>query len=312
MVLSSEEAAQAIRAGKTAGPMEVSGRLDLTKLDAESLPPGIHCYELDASDSKLSSLPSDIRIDGRLVLNNCVALRTLPEGLTAGSISLRNCPLLTALPENLNTWFLDLTGCHQFEHWPERATIHHGSLILRNCANVRSLPVWLGRLAQLDLAGCVQLDSIPDGVSVSGWVDIGGARIKSLPASMAGAPLRWRGVRVNERIAFHPDQLTAREALAEKNAELRRVMIERMGYLRFAKEANAKVIDQDRDNGGVRQLLSINLQQDEPLVGLFCICPSTGRQYFLRVPPATKTCHQAAAWIAGYDNPVLYRPKIET
>ena len=311
-VLSPEEAAQAIRAGKVAGPMHVSGRLDLTDYGHETLPAGLHCYELDASGSALTSLPTDIQIDGRLVLDNCSALKTLPAGLTAGSISLRNCTSLCALPENLSTWFLDLTGCARFETWPAHGTIHHGSLVLRNCIEVRSLPRWIGRLAQLDVAGCIQLREIPDGIAVSSWVDIGGTWITNLPPSLQGTSLRWRGVRVNERIAFHPEQLTAKEALAEKNAEVRRVMIERMGYFRFAEEAKAKVVDEDTDFGGRRQLLSIDLQLDEPLVGLSCSCPSTGRQYFLRVPPKLTTCHQAAAWIAGFDDPLLYRPKIET
>ena len=119
-------------------------------------------------------------------------------------------------------------------------------------------------------------------------------------------------MRVDERIAFHPEQLRAQEALTEKNAERRRVMIERMGYLRFAQEAKAKILDEDKDRGGTRQLLCINLEEDEPLVGLSCSCPSTGRQYLLRVPPTMKTCHQAAAWMAGFDDPANYHPEIET
>ena len=273
---------------------------------------GLHCYELDVGGSQLIGLPLDIRIDGRLVLDNCPALASLPAGLTAGSIRVRTCPMLVALPENISTWFLDLTGCEHFETWPRSGTIHHGSLILRNCISLRSLPGWIGCLAQLDIAGCVQLPEIPDGIAVSSWVDIGGTRITSLPPSLQGAALRWRGVRVDERVAFHPEQLTAKEALKEKNAEMRRVIIERMGYLRFAKEAGAKVVDEDKDQGGARQLLTINLHEDEPLVGLACVCPSTGRQYFLRVPPKTKSCHEAAAWMAGFDDPSLYRPQIET
>jgi hypothetical protein len=42
------------------------------------------------------------------------------------------------------------------------------------------------------------------------------------------------------------------------------------------------------------------------------VCPSTGRQYVLRVPPTMRSCRQAAAWIAGYDNPADYRPLAET
>src|SRR5438552_3849196 len=110
MVLTPEEAGEVIRAGRALGPVRVSGRLDLTKFDGERLPAGLDCYELDASGSQLTCLPPDIRIDGRLVVDNCLALTSLPDGLTAGSISLRNCPLLEGLPENLSTWFLDLTA----------------------------------------------------------------------------------------------------------------------------------------------------------------------------------------------------------
>jgi len=312
MVLSPEEASKAIRSGRGRGSIEVPDRLDLTNFGEENLPAGLSCYELDASGSQLTSLPEDIRIDGRLVLDNCSKLTHLPEGLTVGSLSLRNCPLLTALPEKLSTWFLDMTGSAHFETWPRQGTIHHGALILRGCAGLRTLPNWIGRLSQMDLAGCVQLREIPEGIAVNSWVDIGGTGITRLPRSLAGASLRWRGVPVNERIAFNPEQLTAKEALAEKNAEVRRVMIERIGNLRFAQEAQAKILDQDRDPGGVRQLLFIDLREDEPLVGLSCFCPSTARQYLIRVPPTMKTCHQAAAWMAGFDEPSLYRPLIET
>ena len=311
MVLSPQDAANAI-VGGLLEPITVLGRLDLKEFSRDTLPSGLHCYDLDASDSRLESLPDDIRVESRLVLDNCTALKALPRGLSAGSISLRNCSSLRGLPEGLNTWFLDMTACTQFETWPSKGTIHHGSLILRGCVNIRSLPNWIGRLAHLDLAGCTQLSEIPDGISVSAWVDIGGTQITRLPPSLQGASLRWRGVRIDERIAFHPEQLNASEALAEKNAERRRVMIERMGYVRFAKEAEAEVLDEDKDAGGARQLLFIDLRQDEPLVGLWCRCPSTGRQYFLRVPPKMKRCHDAAAWIAGFDDPKLYRPQIET
>ena len=89
-------------------------------------------------------------------------------------------------------------------------------------------------------------------------------------------------------------------------------MIERMGYLKFANEAKAVVVDQDTDPGGQRQLLQIELEGDEPLLGLVCHCPSTGRQYFLRVTPNIKKCHAAAAWMAGFDDPEKYKPIVET
>ena len=77
-------------------------------------------------------------------------------------------------------------------------------------------------------------------------------------------------------------------------------------------EAGARTLDRDTDAGGPRQLLHIAIPEDEDLVGLNCFCPSTGRQYLLRVPPSLTTCHQAAAWLAGFDDPDRYHPDIET
>lgn len=310
--VSPDAAGQAIRAGRDLGPMHVQGRLDLSKFDGESLPAGIRCYELDARESRLRTLPPDLRVEGRVVLDGCARLEALPDGLSAGSISLRGCRALAALPEGLGTWFLDMTECSGFGHWPRQGTVHNGSLVLRGCTRLGNLPAWLGRLSQLNLADCPGVREIPEGVSVTGWLDIGGSGVTALPLSLAGAPLRWRGVPIDERIAFQPELLTAKETLAERNAERRRIMIERMGYLRFARESGAKVLDKDRDAGGDRSLLSVQLEDDEPLLGLLCKCPSTARQYFLRVPPTMQTCHQAAAWMAGFDDPSRYHPKIET
>jgi len=54
------------------------------------------------------------------------------------------------------------------------------------------------------------------------------------------------------------------------------------------------------------------MNNDEPLFLLAVQCPSTSRQYTLRVPPTMRTCHQAAAWIAGFDNADDYYPLAES
>lgn len=64
--------------------------------------------------------------------------------------------------------------------------------------------------------------------------------------------------------------------------------------------------------GGERRLLRVPMENDEDLVCVSVQCPSTGRRYLIRVPPNTRTCHQAAAWIAGFDDPRKYNPIIET
>lgn len=106
--------------------------------------------------------------------------------------------------------------------------------------------------------------------------------------------------------------ITAQQILAETNAEKRRVMLERMGYEKFLTDAKAEILDEDRDTGGPRKLLKVPMEGDEDLVCVSVVCPSTDRQYVLRVPPTVLTCHQAAAWVAGFDNPDDYKPLAET
>ncbi|WP_435018283.1 DUF6745 domain-containing protein [Tundrisphaera sp. TA3] len=276
-----------------------------------SLPEGLRCYEVDASGSGLRSLPADLRVESRLDLRDCTSLAELPDGLKVGSLVLRGCTALAELPEGLDVAFLDLRGCARLERWPDAATIRIGRLDVGGCRRLAALPAGLGRLAQLDVSDCVGLTELPEGLQVGSWIEIANTGITSLPDSLIGVNLRWRGVPIDERIAFHPEAIEVREILDEPNAERRRVLLERVGIDRFLDEADAQVIDEDRDPGGVRRLVRVPMRDDEDLVCVMVHCPSTGGRYLLRVPPDMKTCRQAVAWTAGFDDPSLYRPLVE-
>ena len=95
--------------------------------------------------------------------------------------------------------------------------------------------------------------------------------------SLRGTQLRWRGVVIDERIAFRPHELTVDEILGERNAERRRVMLERFGFGKFMEAAVAEVLDRDTDAGGARELLRVRVPGDDDLVSVAVRCPSTGR-----------------------------------
>jgi hypothetical protein len=290
--------------------------LDLSECrEFDELPAGLSCFELNLSNTKVRTVPADLCVESILNLSNCEELTELPPDLTVGSLSLRGCRSLKKLPEDLNVWFLDMTGCWSFCEWPRKATIRSGRLTLRGCPALRSLPSYLGPLAALNVRDCPILRELPESLRITGWIDVaqsGLAETKRLPASLQGVQLRWQGVRIEERIVLRPETIALNEVLGETNAERRRVLLDRFGVSRFMKETKAAVLDEDTDPGGKRQLLRVDIKNDEPLVTLSCFCPSTGRQYFLRVPPNVQSCHQAAAWIAGFDNPDDYRPILET
>lgn len=276
------------------------------------LPPNLTCYELDASGSGLQSLPASLRVEFRLNLSNCMHLEMLPQGLKVGSLILEGCPALRSLPEGLDVYFLDIAGCSALSEWPQQGSLRIGRLDARGCTRLRSLPPWLQNVSQLNVRDCTNLSDLPDTLHVTSWIDLANTQIAALPAASSTTEIRWKGVPIDARIAFQPETIKVHEVLNEANTERRRVLLERMGYEKFLSHARAKVLDRDEDAGGERRLLQVPMRNDEDLVCLAVYCPSTGRQYMLRVPPQMRTCHQAAAWLAGYDNPADYCPLIET
>jgi len=289
--------------------------LDLSGRSLTSLPAGLNAYELNLAGSTIKHLPDDLRVSSRLDLAGCDRLESLPDGLTVGTLILRGCTALARLPEGLDVWFLDLSGCWAVEHWPRTAAIRSGQLQLRGCTALRHLPDYLTRLSALNVRDCPNLQSLPENLVVTGWLELahsGLTREDMLPLGVTDAQLRWAGLNVDRRIAFHPETLTVDEVLAERNTERRRVLLDRYGFSRFVADAHAEILDRDTDPGGERQLLRVPIPDDEALVAMSCFCPSTGRQYMLRVPPTTSSCRHAAAWIAGFDDPDEYQPVLET
>lgn len=329
-ILSAEEAKKLILKGGHVGPICFQGKLDLNGENLSQLPNDITGDVLDISNTQVTELPQRLKL-GELVANNtpltyipdnldvlfrlslegCARLQKLPENLRVGSIGLENCISLKCLPEGLDVCFLNINGCNALNEWPQKASVRFGHLSAQNCLNLRHLPHWLTHVARLDLSGCPGITTIPEHLKINGWLDVAASGITSLPAEK-NIPLRWRGVQISKRIAFDPESITGTEVMAEENTEVRRVMMERMGYERFLEEVNAKVIDRDTDAGGERTLVKVELPEDEPFVAVSVACPSTGRKYVLRVPPNITTAHAASAWLAGFDNPEDYKPAIES
>ena len=184
-----------------------------------------------------------------------------------------------------------------------------GHLDLSGESNLYSLPENL-TCGSLDISDCVNLTTLPRGLHVTHWIELAGSGITSLPTGH-GFMLRWRGVQVSDQIAFESQSFTGQDILNLENVELRRVLIERLGYETFLQQVGGLVRDREQDAGGERQLVYVPFEDDEPLMVLKVTCPSTGHIHLLRVPPHMRSCHQAAAWIAGFDNPNDYHPLIE-
>jgi internalin A len=104
----------------------------------------------------------------------------------------------------------------------------------------------------------------------------------------------YHGVRLPEEYGqLHPNQWQSQWLLAEENAELRRVLIEGIGYDRLCQELEAKQIDSWQEYA----LLQIDNADVEPICLLKMTCPSTGFIHALRVPPNLTSAREAIGWV---------------
>ncbi|HTJ40283.1 MAG TPA: hypothetical protein VL738_44365 [Dactylosporangium sp.] len=122
----------------------------------------------------------------------------------------------------------------------------------------------------------------------------------------------WRGMPIPSELVDRLAHLTHREIAGERNAELRRVMLEHFGYERYLREAGARKVSQDEC--GV--LWRLTFADDEPLTMVEVINSTpepdgTSRVYWLRVPPDTTSAHAGVAWTFGLTE-AEYRPMVET
>ncbi len=137
----------------------------------------------------------------------------------------------------------------------------------------------------------------------------------------------WHGIRTTEQVIMRPETITAQQVQAEENAELRRVMVERMGWERYCDQAKMRLVHSDHldtnfptlpiseivDNGSrlvtefrsgreVAELLEAGELldfEDRPMRFVRLTDPSTGRQYVLRVKHDHRRCYEAVGWTVG-------------
>ncbi|MGJ5630696.1 DUF6745 domain-containing protein [Nostoc sp. CALU 1950] len=105
----------------------------------------------------------------------------------------------------------------------------------------------------------------------------------------------YHGVTLPEKYGkIHPQQWQAEWLLSEENTELRRVLIEGIGYAIICEELQAIELD----NWQEYTLLKIDNNVDiEPIYLLKMACPSTGFIHALRVPPNINSAREAIRWV---------------
>jgi len=92
---------------------------------------------------------------------------------------------------------------------------------------------------------------------------------------------------------IHPDLWQAQWLLEERNAELKRILIQKIGYDRICQQLQAVELDGWQEY----TLLKIDNADVEPIYLLKMTCPSRGHIHALRVPPDVRSAQEAIRWV---------------
>jgi len=109
-------------------------------------------------------------------------------------------------------------------------------------------------------------------------------------------------------VILAPEAITADKIAVEKNMEIQRIMIERMGHDRYLIETGAAIMHTDTIpiGGGVNGHINRALLKDKN--GLQFLCGhdgSTERVYYMSVSPRAKTCGDAHESISGFKEELI-------
>jgi leucine-rich repeat protein SHOC2 len=297
------------------------GRNQLTSLP-ESIGNCTNLIYIDLWHNQLTSLPESIGslTNLRKLILDFNQLKILPDSICnlnrLTNIYLRGSQL-TNLPDNIGS-LANLTELYLPEHQLTRLPDSIGNLIDLTSLDVgynqlTSLPDSIGNLPNLislNVSGN-RLNSLPENIRnitnlISLYLDdnplIDLSILKQLPNLER---VGFMGVELEDRYWTKLSDWKSAWLLDEENAEIRRVIIEIVGYEKICDELNAITLDTWREY----TLLEIDgLEEEiydggnepidsEPMILLKMTCPSTAHIHVLRVPPEMVSAEAAITWV---------------
>jgi len=322
--------------------LEVKDDLIIDGCPIEELPANLKVVgDLHLRNLSIATIPLDLSVGKSLHISRCKNLKTIPHQIHVGDslnvtgcgveavddefsvknrIMLRNCPIKEFPLRRFKCEQLVFHGCNQLQKISRTGAgeIRLNVLVVNQCESFNSLPEEL-RALRCQLTDLPMLKALPRLFRCNRAIEISGTTIEKIEdAQLSSLSFRVRNVPIPAYALFEPHRIQVEEVLEMRNAEVRRMMLEQMGIDKFEQKAKRFTIDEDVDPGGKRSLIRFSPSAQRRWgvanhrVFLMCRCPSTGRVYLLQVPPTVSSCHAAAAWLAGFDDPDDYKPMIET
>jgi leucine-rich repeat protein SHOC2 len=283
---------------------------------------------LDLESRRLSELPEAIgNLHNLKILDlECNELKELPESIGSlinltelylGFNELERLPDSIGHLKNLTKLYLNINldkpidedRIIEIEDWPRRYILF-GSF--ETCNFLKIFPesiTNLTSLVELDIADN-QITTLPS--SISNLTNLSYLNIDRNPLTdlsiLQTLPqlsiVRFLGRSLPRRYWTKFSEWKPEWLLDEENSEIRRVLIDRVGYEKICEELNTETIDIWREYtllkiDGVEKYSYMvrSKQREEAMVLLKMTCPSTGHIHILRVPPNITSAEAAITWV---------------
>ncbi|WP_309743480.1 leucine-rich repeat domain-containing protein [Chamaesiphon sp. OTE_20_metabat_361] len=273
----------------------------------------VNLTSLSLSNNQLTNLPASLgnltNLQWLYIGSN--RLTALPASIgnlsKLTSLSLRDNHL-TTLPESIGN-LSKLTCLHldrnQLSSLPDRITKLVNLTELNLSDNqLTNLPTAIGNLTnlvRLNLTGN-KLTHLPESIGELinlTEIQINGNEITDL-SILQNLPklqiVRCGGVSLPRRYWCDLDRLNPQWLLTENRSELRRILIDRIGYLQIYNHFGAIVQDTWRQYTLLKTRRFQSFER-EPMVLLKMVCPSTTHIHILRVPPTIISAEAAIVWV---------------
>jgi leucine-rich repeat protein SHOC2 len=283
---------------------------------------------LDLESRGLSELPESISTlhDLKILDLECNELKKLPDSignlinlseLYLGFNELESLPNSIGKLGNLTKLYLNINldkpidegRIIEMEDWPRRYT-PFGSFEACNFLKIFPESITnLTNLIELDVA-VNQIDTLPS--SIGNLTSLSYLNIDRNPLTDLSilqtlpqlATVRLFGISLPRRYWIKFSNWKPEWLLDEENSEIRRVLIEQVGYEKICEKLNTITIDTWREYtllkiDGVEKYSYMvrSKQREEPMVLLEMTCPSTGHIHILRVPPNLTSAEAAITWV---------------
>jgi leucine-rich repeat protein SHOC2 len=235
----------------------------------ESIDSLIHLTILDLNENRLTNLPDSICNLSKLNILNLDdnQLTELPKNI--GNLN------------NLNVLYI---RHNQLTTLPDSiGNLNKLTVLYLNESNLTKLPNSIGNLHQL------------------ATLNIEGNLLNDLEILNSLGKLRdvhFLGANLPSQYWMKFDEWKPGWLLYEENIEIKRILIQQVGYEKICRELNTIEIDNWREY----TLLKIDVIEryygsEEPMVLLKMTCPSTGHIHILRVPPDMTSAEAAITWV---------------